>query len=122
MPRVTAAESLERAERHAWSLSARYFGCPVYLVGSALHDPDPRDIDMVVCVPDPLFEAMYQPGDPWVGTQPPEWWSLWSRDCAKESRWMTERCMRTVDFTVQSATMFEAYKTQEKRLLACVSR
>ena len=34
--------------------SARYYGGPVYLVGSAVTSDDPRDLDLVVVVPKAL--------------------------------------------------------------------
>src|SRR5690606_36027440 len=45
----------DRARR----LSARYFGLPVCLVGSAVYRPDPLDLDVVIAVPNELFVSMY---------------------------------------------------------------
>ena len=43
----------------ARKFSARYYGGPVYLVGSAVTSDDPRDIDLVAIVPKALFYASY---------------------------------------------------------------
>jgi len=120
-----------RAWAQASGLSSRYFGCPVYLVGSALRDDDPRDVDLVVAMPDELFVASY--GDhPWrIGAthdeldawetskgdaNPAPIWRRWARDCAKQSRLLTLSCGRAVDFKVQPLRAFDAYGGTRVRL------
>lgn len=48
----------EKISIYARHWAARYNG-PVYLVGSTLHSPTPRDIDIRVVVPDNEFAARY---------------------------------------------------------------
>lgn len=120
-----------RVWAQASGLSARYFGCPVYLVGGALRDDDPRDVDIVVAMPDDLFVHSY--GDhPWrVGAvhdeldawecsknnaAPAPIWRRWARDCAKQSRLLTLSCARAVDFKVQPLRAFDAYSGPRVRL------
>ena len=120
-----------RVWAQASGLSARYFGCPVYLVGGALRDDDPRDVDIVVAMPDDLFVHSY--GDhPWrVGAvhdgldawecsknnaAPAPIWRRWARDRAKQSRLLTLSCARAVDFKVQPIRAFDAYAGPRVRL------
>lgn len=118
-----------RAWVYASALSARYFGLPVYLVGGALRDLDPRDLDVVIPVPDDLFRAMH--GDPfgkvdlarWSSglrsANPPAFWRRWARDCAKQSRVMTLFCGRAVDFKTQPQGHFDTYADQPRIRLDC---
>jgi hypothetical protein len=117
-----------RLRREATAISALYFGCPVYLVGGALTDPDPRDLDVAVIVPDALYVAAY--GDdsdsvPQHGMALADWlcgricgsnnssyrdapdamWRRWARDCAKWNTRLTQVCHRRVDFKVQAASV-----------------
>ncbi len=82
-------------------LSARYYQCPVYLVGSAMYSSDPRDLDVVIPIPEDLFVAMYGEDD---GTQ----WRLWARDISKQGRELTFACRRQVDFKTQPQLLFES--------------
>lgn len=124
-----------RAWALASGLSARYFGCPVYLVGGALRDDDPRDIDLVVAMPDDLFVHSY--GDhPWrVGAlheeldawemskddaNPAGIWRRWARDCATQSRRLTLAVARAVDFKVQPLRSFAVYDFKPRVRLDCV--
>jgi hypothetical protein len=45
-------------EQWANQIAAR-FNAPVYLVGSSLHEPKPRDTDVVVILPDKIFYTRY---------------------------------------------------------------
>lgn len=118
----------------ASGISARYFGCPVYLVGGALRDPDPRDIDLIVALPDNLFAHSY--GEhPWsvdgVRSELDAWecsksdpnpapvWRRWARDCAKQSRLLTLATGRAVDFKTQPLRAFEAYAFKPRLRLDC---
>lgn len=117
-----------RAERYALSLSTLYCGCPVYLVGGSLTDPDPRDIDLVVVVPDDLFLAMY--GDEgetlaawntgWAPEPMTALWHRWARDVAKTNREGTRFCMRKVDFKVQPQSFFDTLAERPRRRLDLV--
>lgn len=123
-----------RAWAQASGVSARYFGCPVYLVGGALRDADPRDVDLIVAMPDDLFVNSYGE-NPWrVGgvrdeldawetskgdANPAPIWRRWARDCAKQSAVLTKTCGRAVDFKVQPQRAFDAYATQPRIRLDC---
>jgi hypothetical protein len=125
---------VERLRAQAPSLSMLYFGCPVYLVGGALTDPDPRDLDVVVPLPDDLFVQSYGEGrDGWnadktflaIGAwcdgrqnpDPPAIWRRWARDCAKQSEWLTAACHRRVDFKAQPAIQTQHHAAEPRRLL-----
>lgn len=126
---ISHAPCVLRAWAYASALSARYFGLPVYLVGGALTDFDPRDVDIVIAVPDDLFRAMH--GDPfgkvdlttWSSglrdPNPPAFWRRWARDCAKQSRAMTLYCGRTVDFKTQPESYFATYSDKPRVRLDC---
>ncbi len=92
----------------ARGLSARFYGCAVYLVGSAVTRDDPRDIDIVVVLPEALFVAAFGvPGDDmsafhraWGEDSPALIWRRWARECAKQGAAMTMEFHRNVDFKV----------------------
>lgn len=98
-----------RLRVRARGLSARFYGCPVYLVGSAVTREDPRDIDIVVVLPVDLFVAAYgDPGDDisafhraWAEQVPAAIWRRWAGECAKQGAAMTREFHRSVDFKVQ---------------------
>lgn len=122
-----------RLRERAWWLSARYYGAPVYLVGSAVTSADPRDLDLVVILPDDLFvccygdrgEAQalnvwrYGPGHP-DRTEPPPIWMRWARDVAKQSAQLTAEMHRAVDFKVQCERFAAALDAMPRHLLARV--
>ena len=107
------------------SLSGLYFGCPIYLVGGALHDEDPRDVDVVAVVPDQLFLASYSELDAWaneqqiarsidawsleydnrLNTPKSKTWERWALDCAKHNARLTIALHKRVDFKVQPETV-----------------
>ena len=96
----------------ARKFSARYYGGPVYLVGSAVTYDDPRDIDLVAIVPKALFYASYGAASAEEGVDlfrvapacvdVPKPWQRWARDCARQSADLTMTLRRAVDFKVQS--------------------
>jgi hypothetical protein len=95
---------------------ARYYGCEFYIVGSALKDPNPRDIDIVVRVPDDLFLAMYGNDKDTIQTWADDvdnWrfqsniWKLWARDISKQGKELTFLTGRQVDFKTQPASYFD---------------
>lgn len=124
-----------RLHAEAPGLSLLFFGCPVYLVGGALTDPDPRDLDVIVVLPDALFVQCYGDKGGWSadtaflalgewsrGTHdpdPPRIWRRWARDCAKLNAELTERCHRRVDFKVQWATHAAAVFSGKPRRVLC---
>lgn len=96
----------------ARKFSARYYGAPIYLVGSAVTYDDPRDIDLVAIVPKALFYASYGAASAEEGVDlfrvatacldVPKPWQRWARDCARQSADLTMTLRRAVDFKVQS--------------------
>lgn len=113
-----------RALTYANALSARHFGAPVYLVGSAVWNPDPRDLDVVVVLDDELFVACYgeqaDVASKWDDTALAVWrtpmWRRWARDCAKTSTKMTLFCRRAVDFKTQPRCCFDTFHEKRIRL------
>lgn len=107
---------------------ARYYGCDFYLVGSAQYHPNPRDIDIVVKIPDELFLNMYGDGgalgetlDTWAHAVD-KWeftsniWKMWARDIAKQGKELTMIATRQVDFKTHPATYFETINKQRTYL------
>lgn len=92
----------------ARGLSPRYYGAPVYLIGSAVTSDDPRDIDVLVVLPGDLFVACYgDPGDTLdtfrrsLGEMVvPPIYRRWARDCATQGARLTLDLKRAVDFKV----------------------
>lgn len=108
---------IERLRALAPVLAARYFGRPVWLVGGALRDDEPRDYDLVVALEYELFDAAYSvPADepPWPADTPS--WRRWARDAAKESEWLTREVRAAVDFKVQAMSCFERQRGDRVRL------
>ena len=111
--------------------SARYYGAPIYLVGSAVTSDDPRDIDLVAIVPKALFYASYGAASAEEGVElfrvatacldVPKPWQRWARDCARQSTDLTMTLRRAVDFKVQSdrdaVTISDAPRVLLARLL-----
>jgi hypothetical protein len=114
-------------------LSMLYFGAPVYLVGGALTDPDPRDLDVVIVLPDDLFVAAYGDREGWTpagvdlavsqwsgdlaSATPGPLWRRWARDCAKWNTQLTRRCHRRVDFKTQPAVIAAGYEGRPRARL-----
>lgn len=106
---------------------ARYYGCEFYIVGSALNNPDPRDIDIVAKIPDELFLAMYGNGKDTIQTWADDvdnWrfqseiWKLWARDISKQGKELTFLIGRQVDFKTQPASYFDTIQ-KPKLLIKC---
>lgn len=120
----------------AFNISVLYFGCPVYLVGSALHSATPRDIDIVVVVDDEAFAACYGDfGSAWrkatvdkfvdewtkyhtcmVNGEPSMAYQRWASECSKRSRSMTMALHKRVDFKVQPLSYSESLSAERKLL------
>ena len=111
-------ELWRRLVARAWWLSARYYGAPVYLVGSAVTSDDPRDLDLVVILPDDLFVAAYGPSlDP---ADPPAIWRRWARDVARQGATLTAEFHTAVDFKTQPETFARALDAMPRHELARV--
>lgn len=84
------AQTLRLCLRGWANQMAARFGAPVYLVGSALDDPNARDIDIRIVLPDEDFAARYgDVCDFMVEGWSPEWGEgrkRWGADMAKLSR------------------------------------
>lgn len=124
---------------HWRALSALYFGCPLYLVGGALRSDDPRDIDLVLVMPDELFVACYADGgahSPALAAKHVEaWrelhcgapykvtrlWERWAVDCAKHNRVLTLIGHRRVDFKTQPESYAATLAEHPRELLAHVA-
>jgi len=131
---------MRRLRAHAPSLSALYFGSPVYLVGGALSGGDPRDVDLVVVVSDQLFLASYSDLDAWaneakIAASVDAWideyenrlnveksatWKRWAVDCAKHNARLTVAIHRRADFKVQPQRLASALEEHPRELLAQV--
>ena len=103
---------------HIQGIIARYYGFDFFIVGSALQKENPRDIDVVACIPDKFFIHMY--GTPDVDTiqdwinDVEEWkfqtsiWKSWAEDIAKQGRELTLLAGKQVDFKTQPESYFLA--------------
>jgi hypothetical protein len=102
--------------------SMRYHGSPVYLVGGAVREEDPRDADIIIIMPDELFWRAYIYPDHSVDWMYKEWryqgmtaepsrcWLRWARDCSKQAAWLTRVIGGPiVDFKTQFETEAAAY-------------
>jgi hypothetical protein len=92
------------------------FGRPVYLVGSALHCPSPRDVDIRVVLTDDEFRARW--GDPakWWGENA-EGWRRYAADMGKLGKQGSIRCTLNIDLQVQSLSSTSEYaKNRRVRL------
>lgn len=85
------ASRLGRLRRWANRLRGRY-GVPVYLVGSALRadNPDPRDWDVRIMLPDDRFALAFGPVDEWRDEGYTGQWTRtrfrWSDQCVKDTK------------------------------------
>lgn len=106
----------------AHDVSRRYFGYPVYLVGGALIDQDrePRDIDLIIILPDREFRWLYGTYDDWVMGRawPNATWLMWARDCAKQSHGLSEHARRMIDFRVQHEKVAAHFPNEPKLRLS----
>jgi hypothetical protein len=98
-------ENLGRLQRYANNLRG-YFGTPVYLVGSALNgtNPNPRDWDVRIILPDEDFERHFGDVDAWCheGTSG-QWTEIrwrWSDACVRGSKQGWRECALNIDFQI----------------------
>ena len=111
-------------------IKSRYYNEEVYLVGSILTSPSPRDIDVVIAVEDRLFEAMYgsslsknETVDTWIAAikgwnknLSPVMVSYWQKDIAKQGKELTMMCGLQVDFKTQPVKLFNSIPLEKHRL------
>lgn len=108
------------AKLSGWAnqMAARY-GFPVYLVGSALTEPAPRDVDVRVVLSDEAFYARYgigclkADGLSWEA-DPPEGVRRWRSDMAKMTRQAVAVLKLNLDFQIQGETVVLARCHHEK--------
>lgn len=87
------------------------FGLPVYLVGSALKDPNQvwvRDIDVRVIMPDDHFAARF--GDP--KSDEGKW--RWAEEMGKQNFWAARQTLMPVDFQVMPDEKAKYYRDDPK--------
>jgi len=102
-------------------LSRRYLGYPVYLVGGALlRDEEPRDVDLVIELPQDVFEYAYGKYDDWIVGKvwSNETWLRWARDVAKISENLSHESRRMVDFRTQHPKTSHLYRDLPKMRLS----
>ncbi len=101
-------------------IAARY-GFPVYLVGSALTETEPRDVDVRVVLSDDAFYARYgigpmrAEGQAWIGAdEQHEGTRRWHADMAKMARQAANVLHVNIDFQVQSESIVLVRRHHEK--------
>lgn len=91
LPAHISARLREKLRRWANRLRGRY-GAPIYLCGSALREanPDPRDWDVRIMLPDDDFALRFGPVDEWRDEGCTGLWTRtrwrWSDQCVKDTR------------------------------------
>lgn len=83
------------------------FGRPVYLVGSALEEPNPRDIDVRVVLSDAEFDARW--GNPSGWHVHGEGWRQYAHDMGKLCKQGSRRLALNLDFQVQRFSSAQEY-------------
>lgn len=79
------------------------FGVPVFLIGSALSEAEPNDIDVRIILPDGQFDVWF--GDiVGIRSTDPGAWSdrsyAWAAFCGKQAAWVSKFCGVPLDFQV----------------------
>ncbi len=113
-----AAQLADQLQPWADQIATR-FGRPVYLVGSSLQLPDPRDVDVRVILSDEEFEARY--GDPGAWHKA-LWWPSrndgsirYCMDVGDLSREASIQLKLNIDFQVQPPGEARRYLCGEDR-------
>jgi hypothetical protein len=113
---------LKSLRREANGLRGLY-GVAVFLAGSALLDsnPDPRDWDVRLTLPDADFQRRYGPVEDWISEGNTGRWTRtrwrWSDDCVRRSRQLSVALGVLVDFQVYPRTHVKRmHYTQKPRL------
>lgn len=118
-PPVPAAAWLH-AKVGGWAnmLAAR-FGAPVWLVGSALREPLPRDVDVRVVLAEEDFRARYGEPGAWAeDAHSPAWGPArraWARDVGKLSHDAAVRLGVNIDFQVEPAAYAQRWHAGKER-------
>lgn len=89
------------------------FGRPVYLVGSALEEPNPRDVDVRVVLSDAEFDARW--GNPSGWHVHGQGWRQYAFDMGKLCKQGSRRLMLNLDLQVQRFSSAKEY-TDKRRL------
>jgi hypothetical protein len=105
----TSAERVRRLrlQLHGWACQmATRFGAPVYLVGSSLaDDPNPRDVDISIVLPDDDFAARYGDVQAWdremYGTEWGDGRQRWAGDQVKLTRHLVTGYRMNVDLKIE---------------------
>lgn len=121
LPRRLVESQWHRLYRFANGIAGLY-GVPVYLCGSALRpdNPDPRDYDIRVMLPDAQFEERYGSVRKWndegaVGNWTRVRWR-WSADCTKQSRAGFRDTGLNIDLQVYPASHARALYRDKRRV------
>ena len=105
----------------ARQMAAR-FGYPVFLVGSSLEVPSPRDVDVRVILPDSDFESRYGihwatwTSALWYGTESAAQMRDYASDMASVSREAARELRLNIDFGVHPASIVKMLWPEHKRL------
>lgn len=98
-----------------WANSLRaYYGHPVYLIGSQVTGAsDPRDVDVVVAIPDHQFSLRFGSADKWceevaTGMYTEIAWK-WSDDRVKRSLEGMRKTGLNIDFRCQPLSHFKQF-------------
>ena len=86
------------------------YNAPVYLVGSSLYEENPRDVDIVVEIPDKQFEHRYGSIVRWEALWGGDWGEgkqKWAMDVAKLSSVATNYIKENIDFKVYPISFCE---------------
>jgi hypothetical protein len=101
---------------------AGLYGVPIYLCGSALRpdNPDPRDYDIRIMLPDEHFRARYGDVQKWndegaIGNWTRVRWR-WSADCTKQSRVGFRETGLNVDVQIYPASHARALYGKKRRV------
>lgn len=98
-------------------------GVPVWLVGSALRDdnPDPRDWDVRLLLPEHAFEARYGPVDEWILEGATGLWGRtrwrWSDECTRFSREWAGRARLNVDLQIYPLIHWQGFRGKPRMRL-----
>jgi hypothetical protein len=88
----------------------------VYLVGSALHTRDYRDVDVRCILEDAEFDRLFPGVSSWPGASPsPSYDPLWSIVCSSISLYLSQHSGLPVDFQIQRMTAANAVDGDKPR-------
>lgn len=93
------------------------FGRPVYLVGSALQVPSPRDVDVRIVLSTEEFESRWGRYAVWGSVKDPlggDGWRRYAADMGKLGREASKRCCLNIDLQVQPLGVAGAYAKEPR--------